>query len=108
VAAFSLSKTWNVAKLTSVISSSYSCLLAGTELAPFMPLIEADAPRRSKAGGKASKSANYTSVVSKIFDTKKKRTTICRFAATFARPPYGPKKLSMVGKRSVPAMQFER
>ena len=40
--AFSLSKTWNVAKLTSQISSSYSCLLTGPELAPFMPPIAAD------------------------------------------------------------------
>jgi hypothetical protein len=43
VVAFSLSKTRNVAKLTSEISSSYSCLLKGTELTPLVPLIEADA-----------------------------------------------------------------
>src|SRR6516165_7763966 len=56
----SLSKTWNVAKLTSEISSSYSCLLTGAELAPFMPVIAADAPLASDNESPAAPSASTT------------------------------------------------
>jgi hypothetical protein len=62
VPAFSLSKTWNVAKLTSEISSSHSCLLTGVELAPFMPLIAADALLASDNDRPAAPSASTTLV----------------------------------------------
>src|ERR1700733_2290355 len=51
---------WNVAKLTSQSSSSYSCLLAGAELGRFMPPIAADALLTSDSERPAASRASTT------------------------------------------------